>query len=319
MKRSTQTIREAFALHRGRLLSKAQIESRLRAALTKLREAPHAKLATRAELAALQPHAPYDPTLLRALLTFESRPYGEQAERFAMALADVTGEAYGSGWADARRMERLANGTYESCTDCDLVFEGIDPGVGTHNVELRWADSAHPSALAVHERFLSRTAAAHAHQEECHDRLRARFRSPWLLDESIMGAPTFRRSALIGLIEELAPFVDDVRFFWRTQTVRYEIWIVAGEHYVLDHPEDIDARPGDVMAPVLDEIPGDHALRAFVARHRWAEAERELLDLAEGRSYSSIDAARGAIELCRAMGEDVTALAAKLDSISRRV
>jgi hypothetical protein len=55
------------------------------------------------------------------------------------------------------------------------------------------------------------------------------------------------------------------------ETVRYEIWIVAGQDYVLDHPEDIDALPGDVMARVLDDIPTDQALRVFVASHRHAQ------------------------------------------------
>jgi hypothetical protein len=102
---------------------------------------------------------------------------------------------------------------------------------------------------------------------------------------------------------------------WHRETVRYEIWIVAGQDYVLDHPEDIDALPGDVMARVLDDIPTDQALRVFVASHRRSEAQRELRDLAERRSYASIDAARHAIELCRAIGEDVAALSAELEKL----
>jgi hypothetical protein len=154
--------------------------------------------------------------------------------------------------------------------------------------------------------------------EESLDGVRARFHSPWRLEESLIGAAHFRRSALVRLFEELAPFVEDVRFFWRTQTVRYETWIVAGEHYVLDHPEDIDALPGDVMATVLNDIPADQALRVFVAKHRRSEAARELRDLAERRSHASIDTARDAIELCRAIGEDVAALSAELEKLAGR-
>jgi hypothetical protein len=310
MERRAQSIREALELHRGRLLSRAQLEPRLEAALAQLGGDRRAKLAARSELAALLPHAPYNLALLRALFAFEKRPYSEQAERYGMALADATGEVPGHGWSDQQRprLQRLADGTYETCTDCDLIFEGIAPCVGRHNVELRWAEHDHAAVLAVYERSFPQAGEWERSDAE-------HVRSPWRLEERFIAAPHFRRSSLLRLFEDLAPLVEDVRFFCYTQSVRYEIWIVAGELYVLDHPDDIDARPGDVIAPVLQKIPGDEALRTFVTRHRRSEARRELQDLAERRSHASVDAVRAAIELCRAIGDDVSDLVTELEKL----
>ncbi|MCY1059003.1 hypothetical protein [Nannocystis sp. SCPEA4] len=314
-----QTVRDAFELHRARLLSRAQVEERLRRALMRLRD-KSTRHAAHDDLLRLLPHAPFHPDLLRGLLSQKKKPYDEEARRYWMALADAIGDhaewqppACGA-WDEyeQRVLQRLAEGRHEKGTDSELYFEGVGPRIGRYRVELRWADEHHAAAKAAYDRFLSR---GYRLFEDYTWPFMDSFRSPWRLTDI---AGSFRRSALLQLFEDLAPLVEDVRFFCVTQMLRYEVWIVRGTCYVHDHPDDLDERVGDVLVPLLRSHPLDEALRRFMADHRRCEADRELEAIATRRTGASVESARRWIEDCRAVGGDVLDLSARLDELTRR-
>jgi hypothetical protein len=313
----TQTVREAFALHRSRLMSRAEVERKLRPALAGLRD-PKRKHAAYHELVQLRPYAPLHPDLLRGLLTKKKAPYDEDARRLWFALADAIGDrgdwnppATGA-WDeyDQQVLVRLAEGRHEKGTDSELHFEGLGPTIGRYHTELRWPAEHDAAVKDAYLRFLGR-----GYDAGVSDYDRDRARSPWSLEEI---AGYFRRSALLQLFEELAPLVEDVRCFAVTQMIRYEIWIVDGVCYVKDWPDDIDHCVGDVIVPLLRSHPGDELLRAFVAGHRRGEARRELEAIEHYRQGASVEEARAWIDGARELGADVAALSAKLDELIRR-
>lgn len=233
--------------------------------------------------------------MLRGLLSQKKKPYDEEARRYWMALADAIGDhaewqppACGA-WDEyeQRVLQRLAEGRHEKGTDSELYFEGVGPQIGRHAVELRWADEHHAAAKAAYDRFLSR---GYRLFEDYTWPFMDSFRSPWRLTDI---AGSFRRSALLQLFQDLAPLVEDVRFFCVTQMLRYEVWIVRGTCYVHDHPDDL-------------------------ADHRRCEADRALEAMAARRTGASVESAQRWIEDCRAVGGDVSDLSARLDELTRR-
>lgn len=312
-----QSVRDAFELHRDRLLSRAEVEARLRPALLRLRE-PRTRAAAGHELLELLPHAPFHPQILRALLSQKEVPYDDQARGYWQALADAVGDLpeWQAPACDAwdpyerRVLQHLAEGRHEKATDCELLFEAVGPTIGRFNVELRWADAHLDAVKAAYGRFVSRGYDPPGVSGSPYvDHLR----SPWRLEDI---AGYFRRSALLALFEELAPLLEDVRFYCVTQMLRYEVWIVSGTCYVRDHPEDIDERVGDVVAPLLRSHPTDEALRQFVILHLQCEADLELEAIGARRLDASEEDARRRIEDCRALGGDVSDLSARLAALA---
>lgn len=309
----SQTVRDAFEIHRARLLSRVQVEERLRPALVQLRERT-TRHAAHHRLLQLLPHAPFHPDLLRALLSQKKKPYDDEARGWWMALADAIGDT--AEWQppacgawdeyEQRVLQRLAEGAHEKGTDSELCFEGVGPRIGRHAAELRWPIEHHESAKAAYDRFLSRGERLF---EDYTWPFMDRFQSPWHLADV---AGKFRRSALWQLFEDLAPIVEDVRLYCFTQMIRFEIWIVDGVCYAQNHPDDIDERVGDVVVPLLRSHPTDEALRSFVARHRYGEARLELEAIASRRVDASVRRAHDWIEGCRALGGDVVELSAQL-------
>ncbi|MGN6110897.1 MAG: hypothetical protein ACTHU0_37700, partial [Kofleriaceae bacterium] len=260
-----QSVRQAFELHRARLMTPQQVTARLQEVLREPLRGASAHLHRRlAELRPLLPFAPTHPELLRALLACKSAPYDEEAIRWWQRLADVAGGRPGwqppktGGWDDwdGRLLQRLADGEYDKATDAELRFDGLAPVVGLFAAELRWPEAVTAAMREAYRRLLTRCGCDGMFVEMSNE-----LTAPWNLNENALGR--VRRSALLEMFAEVAPYVEDARFFCGTQTFLYEVWLVDQQCVVRDHTERVDEDREDVASAILEQVPTDEALRQY--------------------------------------------------------
>lgn len=316
-----QSVRQAFALHRTRLVAPQQVTARLqevlRGAVQRGGDASHGRLT---ELLPLLPFAPTNPELLRALLGCKSAPYDEEAIRWWQQLADVAGGRPGwsppdtGGWDewDGRLLQRLADGEYDKATDAELQFAGVAPVVGSFAAELRWPAEATDPMRQAYRRLLTR-----CHCSTTFVEMADELTTPWNLNSNVLGR--VRRSALVEMFAEVAPYVEAARFFCGTQTFLFEVWLVDQQCFVRDHTASVDEDDEDVASAILEQVPDDEALRQYAIGECRSRVRIELEALSVGRTDASVERARAKIAQCIELGGDVEPMLACFENVRARV
>lgn len=267
------------------------------------------------ELRPLLPFAPTHPELLRALLACKSAPYDEEAIRWWQRLADVAGGRPGwqppetGGWDewDQRLLQRLADGAYDKATDAELRFDGLAPVVGSFAAELRWPTEATNAMREAYRRLLTRCGCGTF--VEIANELTA----PWNLNDNALGR--VRRSALLEMFAEVAPHVEDARFFCGTQTFLYEVWLVDQQCVVRDHTENVDEDREDIASAILEQVPADEALRQYAIVACQTTVHTELEALSARRQDASVERTKAKIAQCVELGGNVEPMLASFETV----
>jgi len=315
----------SFASWRRFHLGAEEVQARLAAASALLAAGRHEEAFAQAE--ALLEHAPFDGPLLLWLVRAaaargDAASHGKHLST-AFYVDVLDGE---SVHADPSLRGALSKKAFDANVRAtrevigkdrsrDYYFTEVEPRQDDFCTRLCWSRADGEQVLAALRRFCADTSRV--------DRVRDP-KSKWHDDylwwiETRVGegtelvlegetSPGFcHLGRLVVLLQELAPFVDDVRLFLFDQTCPlYEVWIVEHAFYVRRHP--IYAQ--DEMWEHLDTSMQDAGIRdapleALLLEH----FEREAAGWLEGGESSYMDAAE-----CKQKAEALLARAARLGS-----
>ncbi|MCY1059002.1 hypothetical protein [Nannocystis sp. SCPEA4] len=283
----TQTIVEAFALHRWRLRSGEEIE-RETAEATRLLAGDETERARGvARLTDALRYAPYHLAIHDALAAHAATVGDSDAGfRHLAARVEATGEVPGprspalAAWPAKRRASLVAPlAALRPDRGRDLHVEEIAPVRASCGI-LRWTADRTDAVRLAYRRFLE--SGRPSDVEACLDKLGE---SPFVLDDETVG--DYRYPALLELFRDLAPHVEPLRLLVDVERGWIdEVWVVGAAAYVVRHPAAWNTSHPALRVALA--VPDDQALSAFV-RDRWCETAQEHLDHHEEDQRSRAD------------------------------
>lgn len=320
----------SFAPWRNLHVSQAEIRARLASVRDLEAKGQHDEAIARAE--ATLEHAPFDAELVLWLVrTYAAR--GDAAAHRAhlatafyvdvldhdAALADASLRGTLSAEAFADNV-REASAVIGKDRTRDFWFTEVEPRRDEHGTILHWRHENAEPVLAALRRFCADTARVDRvmdPESEWHDDylwwIEARVGDGIRLDLEGETAPGFcHLGRVVVLLEELAPFVDDVRLLLYDQTSPlYEVWIVEHAFYLRRHA--IYAQ--DQMWEHLDSLMQKENIRDRPLEELLVNRfSREAAGWLEGMSATYMDA-----DECRQRAEALLARAARLGGAAPEV
>lgn len=324
--------REAFELHRDRFLGADEIALRFRHATKLLR----GSASDRAEGIALAEETlvydPYDVPVHRALAAAKACDGDAAADAVYEHLAichDVGAIEVAELRADRTACGAMSDATFEAVLASvvanakhrtrfrDVAFDEIGPNTTAYETRLIWKPAHHGAVVAAHERLIA--AATRAYEAaglemtlgpsvEAFDLQREKLRSPFILDEHLIGLQCHFGS-VHRFVREVAPYVEDVRFLMFDQVSPVdELWIIDGVALVCRHPlHGSGLRERAELFEALcgvQRIRADAHLREYVTMNWERVAHVELEACEKKRSHADLtgDEAQVAIDHLVALG-----------------
>jgi tetratricopeptide (TPR) repeat protein len=322
------TLRDAFAPWRKWYLSAAEIQQRI-AQLDRLLQAGQVDEGVRLAEETLV-NDPYNPALHRALLRVHAAR--GDIERYGAHLgigfsihdldeANLRADPELCGRLTAEQLDRaVAEARRAAGGDRprDFCFDEVAPRARTFTTTLTWRAEHQEQVRAAYARFARLSARTQKRYVFPDDEDREEVVAEWyghhvgvgtmaLETESMPGA-FCPMGVTLGFVRDVAPHVDDVRFFFYDQVSPLdEVWIVDHGFYIRRHPVSVDDF-ADAVRYLDDQLQreqiADAALGAYVAQQASAMAEGRIANIGS----PPMDAAQ-----MRREAEELMARAARYD------
>lgn len=255
-------------------------------------------------------HDPWDPRI-RVELARRALARGDEGSAVEHLRACLDPERIPPSAIDLPEplVARALEGWTERCRTSMLIVEEV----GADDAVARWPEEAQRPLEGVYEGLLAHRGRVRAALFDDPDEVASTLcevdtlRSPFDLDEGL-DRNFGHIGRVVGFLLEAAPWLSPARYLVRDQTSElYEIWLVDGVGSLLRH-----RRPGDewleALAPVLDEVGEDPALRELIAGGWRAQAWR-LLDAWSPAAEVEV---RQAIERAGSLGARTRVVEARL-------